>query len=145
MRPVQPARVDRTSSDQLMQIGEAAERVGLSIRTLRHYEEVGLIAPSARSEGGFRLYTEHDLSRLSLVKPMKPLGFTLEEMRELLDVLDALQSLRSSGAAEPESGTGLRERLAMFHTTAASRVDSLREQLANADAFAGSLKRELDS
>ena len=48
-----------------MQIGEAAERVGLSIRTIRHYEEVGLIVPSARSGGGFRLYTEPDLARLA--------------------------------------------------------------------------------
>ncbi|MDI5940941.1 MerR family transcriptional regulator, partial [Micromonospora sp. DH15] len=73
-----------------MQIGEAADRVGLSVRTIRHYEEAGLIVPSARSEGGFRLYTEPDLDRLAVVKRMKPLGFTLDEMRDLLTVLDAL-------------------------------------------------------
>ena len=45
-----------------MQIGEVAERVKLSLRTIRHYEEVGLVPPSARSKGGFRLYTEADVS-----------------------------------------------------------------------------------
>ena len=71
------------------EIGEAAERSGSRIRTIRHYEEVGLILPSARSGGGFRLYTEPDLARLRVVKDMKPLGFTLEEMREVLNVIDA--------------------------------------------------------
>ena len=46
-----------------MQIGEVAERTGLSLRTIRYYEEVGLAVPSARSQGGFRLYTEPDVGR----------------------------------------------------------------------------------
>ncbi len=75
-----------------MHIGEAAGRVGQSIRTPRHYEEVGVVRPSARSEGGFRLYNESDLDCLALVKPMKPLGFTLKEMRDLLAVLDTLHN-----------------------------------------------------
>ena len=76
-----------------MQIGEAAKRIGLSIRTIRHYEDAGLVVPSARSEGGFRLYTDPDLDRLRVVKRMKPLGFTLEEMRDLLRLLDALATV----------------------------------------------------
>ena len=51
-----------------MQIGEAAERVGLRIRTIRHYEDVGLVIPSARSAGGFRLYTDADLERLLVIR-----------------------------------------------------------------------------
>ncbi len=61
------------------QIGEVAELVGLSLRTIRHYEEVDLVPPSGRSSGGFRLYTDADIARLRLVKHMKPLDFTLEE------------------------------------------------------------------
>ena len=57
-----------------MQIGEVADQVGLSLRTIRFYEEAGLVIPSARSVGGFRLYSETDLDRLQLIKRMKPLG-----------------------------------------------------------------------
>ncbi|SCG72129.1 MerR family transcriptional regulator [Micromonospora halophytica] len=125
------------ANGRLMQIGEAAERVGLSIRTIRHYEDAGLIVPSARSEGGFRLYTEPDLDRLAVVKRMKPLGFTLDEMRDLLTVLDALDT--ATGAARAE----LLDRLAMFHTAATTRVTALRDQLATAEGFADTLRDKL--
>ena len=55
------------SDGQLHQIGTVAERVGLSLRTIRHYEEVGLVVPSGRSAGGFRLYTDGDVERLEQV------------------------------------------------------------------------------
>ncbi len=77
----------------MMQIGEVAERVGLSLRTVRYYEEMGLISPEKRSNGGFRLYTDENIDRLLLIKQMKPLGFSLQEMRELLDARDAVRSL----------------------------------------------------
>ncbi|MBQ0895512.1 MerR family transcriptional regulator [Micromonospora sp. U56] len=125
-------------ADRLMQIGEAAERIGLSIRTIRHYEEAGLIVPSARSEGGFRLYTEPDLDRLAVVKRMKPLGFTLNEMRDLLAVLDALETATGTDRA------ALLDRLDMFHTTATTRVTALRDQLATAEGFADTLRAKLD-
>ncbi|MDV7352811.1 MerR family transcriptional regulator [Rhodococcus oxybenzonivorans] len=73
-----------------MQIGEVAERTELSIKTIRHYDEVGLVRPSERSAGGFRLYTEADVHRLLVIRRMKPLGFTLDEMRQLLDSLEIL-------------------------------------------------------
>ncbi|MBL7258901.1 MerR family transcriptional regulator [Paractinoplanes lichenicola] len=113
-----------------MQIGEAAERVGLSIRTIRHYEEAGLVVPSARSDGGFRLYTEPDLDRLRVIKRMKPLGFTLEEMRDLLQTLDALTT--ATGAER----TRLQDRLALFDAAAQNRVQTLRDQLDMAEGFA---------
>ena len=52
----------------VMQIGEVAARVGLSLRTIRHYDGIGLVMPSERSVGGFRLYSEADVQRLSLIK-----------------------------------------------------------------------------
>ncbi len=125
------------AASRLMQIGEAADRVGLSIRTIRHYEDAGLIVPSARSEGGFRLYTEPDLDRLAVVKRMKPLGFTLDEMRDLLAVLDALPT------AGADQRPALLDRLGMFHTVATARVDALREKLATAEGFADTLRRHL--
>ena len=109
-----------------MQIGEVAERIGLSLRTIRHYEEVGLALPSARSEGGFRLYGEDDVERLRVIMQMKPLGFSLQEMRELLELLDA------GIAADPA-------RLTAFREQAAERVTALRRQLGTAEAFAARL------
>ncbi len=60
------------------QIGEVAERVGLSLRTVRYYEEMGLIPPQQRTGGGFRLYTDENIERLLLIKQMKPLGFSVQ-------------------------------------------------------------------
>ena len=120
-----------------MQIGEVAERTGLSLRTIRYYEEVGLVAPSARTPGGFRLYTDEDVARLELVKQMKPLDFSLDEMRDLLTTLDraAAQDVPAAEAAV------LGERVAMYRELADSRVDALRSQLAHAERFAAELTR----
>jgi DNA-binding transcriptional MerR regulator len=76
------------SEAELSQIGEVAERVGLSLRTVRYYEEVGLFEPTGRTQGGFRLYSENDVKRLLVLKGMKPLGLSLEEIRELMGLLD---------------------------------------------------------
>lgn len=53
---------------EMHQIGEVAEAVGLSLRTIRYYEEVGVVPPWGRTAGGFRLYTDDDIERLRLVK-----------------------------------------------------------------------------
>ncbi len=124
-----------------MHIGEVAERVGLSLRTIRYYEEIGLIAPSARSQGGFRLYLEADVARLQLVKDMKPLGFSLDEMRDLLGVLDKLDD---QGDAD-ENREQIVERLAMYRVAADARCDALRGQLRIAESFAGTLRNRLTS
>lgn len=114
-----------------MQIGELAERTGLSIRTLRHYDEIGLLRPSARSEGGFRLYTAEDESRLLLIRRMKPLGYSLEQMGELLAVVDGLD-------ADP-GDVALRARLDGIREEATTRRDGLRRQLGAADEFLAQL------
>lgn len=125
-------------SGRHMQIGEAAERIGLSIRTIRHYDDAGLVVPSARSEGRFRLYTEADLDRLRVIKRMKPLGFTLEEMRDLLQILDHLAS------AQDDTRAALQHRLATFHTAVQTRVQQLRTQLATAEGFAQQIQDHID-
>ncbi len=122
------------------QIGEVAARTGLSLRTIRYYEEVGLVPPSARSTGGFRLYAEVDVARLELVKQMKPLGFSLDDMRDLLEVTDALE--RDPDAA---GRAVLLQRLAVIHAAAEERVATLRHRLAVAETFAAGLGERLDS
>lgn len=123
-----------------MQIGEVAARTGLSLRTIRHYEETGLVIPSARSQGGFRLYTETDVARLMVIRRMKPLGFTLEEMRELLAAVDRLDA----GGPLPAGGREeLLGQLRAFEQAAQQRVADLRTQLARAEEFAATLRARL--
>lgn len=121
---------------QTMHIGELAERTDLSLRTLRHYDEIGLLEPSARSEGGFRLYTEDDFDRLMLIRRMKPLGYSLEQMRDLLSALDASRTDSPVGAQAHHI-------LAEFLADARQRRDKLEREIAAADEFIGLLDRQI--
>nr|WP_189743599.1 MerR family transcriptional regulator [Streptomyces tendae] len=125
-----------------MQIGEVASRTELSLRTIRHYEETGLVVPSARSQGGFRLYTEADVARLMVVRRMKPLGFTLDEMRALLEATDRLDLGDELSADERER---LLERVRGFERAARQRVADLRTRLARAEEFAATLADRIEN
>lgn len=118
-----------------MHIGELADRTGLSNRTIRHYDEVGLLRPSGRTEGGFRLYTDTDLERLLIIRRMKPLGFTLEQMGELLAVVDALQTVDDDTEQAP-----LREQLDEYIRDTEARRAKLQQHLGMADEFLGILR-----
>lgn len=121
---------------QLLHIGAVAERTELSLRTLRHYDEIGLITPSERSSGGFRLYSEADVERILLIRRMKPLDFTLEQMRELLEVTEA--------ATRPGTPAAVRQKLREFEETALERRAALERRVAMADEFLARL-RELSA
>ncbi|WP_300268225.1 MerR family transcriptional regulator [Microbacterium sp.] len=116
-----------------MHIGEVAERTSLSLRTLRHYDDIDLVTPSGRTDGGFRLYTEEDVARIMLIRRMKPLGYTLEQMRDVLAVFDAL-SRDPASAADREALIGIRN-------TAEQRREQLISQVAMADEFLDQLTR----
>lgn len=122
----------------MYQIGEVAARVELSLRTVRYYEEMELISPEKRTEGGFRLYTDDHVDRLALIKRMKPLGFTVAEMRELLDARDAVASLDKDDPKRREAA----ERLFGFARDVEERTGKLRQQLAAGEALAKQLSRE---
>ncbi len=122
-----------------MQIGEVAEQTNLSLRTIRYYEEMGLVTPSARTSGGFRLYSDTDVARLRLIRRMKPLEFSLEEMRNVLGVLDSLEAADPASAEHDE----LVDRLVGYRQAADARVAALREQLEVAEGFAADLRREI--
>ncbi|WP_437022400.1 MerR family transcriptional regulator [Streptomyces sp. enrichment culture] len=126
--------------DRHMQIGEVAARTELSLRTIRHYEEAGLVIPSARSQGGFRLYTETDVARLMVIRRMKPLGFTLDQMRDLLDATDRLDG---DGALDDGEREELLERVRGYERIATEQVDRLRVQLTRAEDFAATLRARL--
>lgn len=118
-----------------MHIGELADRTGLSNRTIRHYDEVGLLRPSGRTEGGFRLYTETDLARLLIIRRMKPLGFTLDQMADLLAVVDALED-----SADATERARLRTQLDEYVLDTEERRARLEQHLGMADEFLGILR-----
>ncbi len=117
-----------------MQIGDVATRTGLSIGTIRHYDEAGLVVPSARSQGGFRLYTDADVERLLVIRRMKPLGFTIEEMGELLRATDRLAAVQP-----PDDGAELRATFSRFQKIAIARREKLAAQRAYAEEFINAL------
>ena len=79
-----------------LRIGQAAARVGVSSRTLRYYEELGLLTPSGRTPGGARRYTEDDIDRLEHIRELQELmGFNLDEILEVVRIEDRLASLRA--------------------------------------------------
>ncbi|MBC7592844.1 MAG: MerR family transcriptional regulator [Kineosporiaceae bacterium] len=122
--------------EKSMQIGEVADRTGMSLRTLRHYDEIGLLQPSARSEGGFRLYAKDDVEKLLVIRRMKPLGFSLDEMLEVMTTIEALR-----GPEAPEAS--LRTQLSQIIEQAMDRRERLRSQLAMADEFIDLLREQI--
>ena len=69
-----------------LQIGELAKRAGVSIRTVRYYDEIGLLKPSSFTSGGIRLYNKQDLNRLVFIRRLKMLGLNMEEMKMALGI-----------------------------------------------------------
>ncbi len=146
---------DRCESAAVLQIGEVAKRVDLSIRTIRHWEEVGLVTPSARSAGGFRLYSEDDVARIRLLRFMKPLDLSLEEMLGLMRIRERLaaatpdESDRVQALVWPRTSTTGSERtdlaaqLATFVEQAERRLEKLRMQVVEVEDFVGRLRREV--
>ncbi|MGQ4414511.1 MerR family DNA-binding protein [Streptomyces sp. SAS_269] len=92
------------------------------------------------SQGGFRLYTEADVSRLMVIRRMKPLGFTLDEMRALLEATDRLDADDELPPGEREA---LLDRIRGFEQAAQHRVEDLRTQLSRAEEFAATLAARL--
>lgn len=122
-----------------MHIGEVAARTELSLRSLRHWDEVGLLRPSGRTDGGFRLYTEADVEKILLIRRMKPLGFTLEQMSAVMRDIEALRE------ADPDPATiaDAQARLNQVLTAAHERREKLERQLAMADEFIDLLGHQL--
>jgi DNA-binding transcriptional MerR regulator len=72
-------------TERLFQVREFAKRSGVTVRTLHHYDHLGLLKPSVVSESGYRLYSTHDLVRLQQIVTLKFIGFSLKQIKEFLD------------------------------------------------------------
>lgn len=95
-------------------VGQVARYAGISVRTLHHYHEIGLLAPGGRTRAGYRRYAEGDLERLQQVLYYKELGFPLEEIATILD----------------DPGTDAATHLRRQHELLTRRMDRLRQMIA---------------
>jgi DNA-binding transcriptional MerR regulator len=100
----------------LLKIGDLAKRVGLSVRALHHYDAIGLLSPSARSESGARLYGVQDLVRLHRIQALKELGYSLPDIRAALDdanadPLEVIERQMAELDAQAGRAQALRQRL----------------------------------
>ncbi len=132
------ARVQKNNGgdrlERLMKIEEVARACGLTKRTVRYYEEIGLIPPPERSEGGIRLYTQAHIDRLNkMLNAREVLGFSLQELQQHLAMRDELEAYRKSPpppGAEAEVRTKLTEvdRLIAEHLALTERkMEGIRE------------------
>jgi len=125
-------------------IGEIARLLGLSPRSIRYYEEIGLLKPS-RSEGGFRLYSKHDLSLIKMVLRFKDLGMTLEEIHALVgrrdDPIDAatLHSLKSALLLRKKD---FEEKMKKY-SEGIEQINAVIEQLSRCDKCGSNMEKEI--
>ena len=78
----------KTIPEEYMTVGELAKKMGVTVRTLQYYDKIGLLCPSAESEGGRRLYTPKDLILLHQILSLKSLGFSLKHIKQQLASLN---------------------------------------------------------
>jgi DNA-binding transcriptional MerR regulator len=106
---------------ELLKIGDFARIAGTNLRTLRYYEELGLLQPAHRSQGGFRYYRETDLHRLNMIRDLQELGLHLDRIRELM-------ATRENAADRPLYLKRVREALAEQDRLLKERIAALEEQ-----------------
>ncbi len=97
---------DKVSTDetQLYSIDQVATRTGFTKRTLRYYEELGLLLPASRTEGNYRRYSESDIQRLEQIKKMRDLlGFSLTDIRKILEAEDERGQIKAAYRQETDA------------------------------------------
>jgi DNA-binding transcriptional MerR regulator len=117
---------------QALRIGEAAQRCGVTTRTLRYWQEVGLLAPGGHHQGHERLYRPEDLARATRIKELQELlGFSLSEIRAVLEADDVLDQLRSAyrTSARPEVQLRLLEEAIEANARLLERLDDTLERV----------------
>jgi DNA-binding transcriptional MerR regulator len=101
-----PSSAAYSEDDQYLRIGELAARTGVTQRTIRYYEEVGLLPPPTRTQGDYRLFGQRDISRLKKIIRLRDIfGFSLAEIRDTIDAEEILEQLRTEYRATEDVAT----------------------------------------
>ncbi|WP_445288100.1 MerR family transcriptional regulator [Variovorax atrisoli] len=133
---------DQTPASNIT-VRDAAAQLGVTPRTLKYYEELGLVVPM-RSEGGYRLYEQADLDKLARVLRMRSLGFSLTAITAMLQ--QPMEAPAEGGRPRLSNASlkTLRETLTGQLATLDARVAQVRRELKEAAALQAQLKRDLD-
>lgn len=133
---------DQTPASNIT-VRDAAARLGVTPRTLKYYEELGLVVPM-RSEGGYRLYEQADLDKLARVLRMRSLGFSLTAITAMLQ--QPMEAPAEGGRPRLSNASlkTLRETLTGQLATLDARMAQVRRELKEAAALQAQLKRDLD-
>jgi DNA-binding transcriptional MerR regulator len=146
VEPASTAPVPKCADpDAGLRIGDAAARAGVSARTLRYYEQLGLLSPSGYTAGGERRYAESDLSKLGRILELREvLGMNLEEIKEFLESETRLDEVRAAYRAKKDvrTRTARTQQKELLHEALAlneSLAEQLNAKLARMDAFRATL------
>ncbi|WP_233801157.1 MerR family transcriptional regulator [Paraburkholderia sp. HP33-1] len=128
-------------SPALLTVRDAAERLGVTPRTLKYYEERGLVSPT-RSEGRYRLYDEDDLKRFARILRLRSLGFSLHSITEMLK--RSLEPVEGGHRFSTESLQQIRDAIAQQVETLDTRIEAVRRELKEAQTLRAELAPDLD-
>jgi DNA-binding transcriptional MerR regulator len=128
-------------SPTLLTVRDAAERLGVTPRTLKYYEERGLVSPG-RSEGRYRLYDEEDLKRFGRILRLRSLGFSLHGITEMLK--RPLEAVDGGHRYSHESLQQIRDALAQQVNALDTRIEAMRRELKEAQKLRTELAPDLD-
>jgi MerR family transcriptional regulator, repressor of the yfmOP operon len=133
------------SDTEYLQIDDVASRTGLTKRTIRYYEEIGLLHPPSRTEGGYRLFAEEDVQRLERIKRLRELmNFLLAEIKEHIEADELRKQLQLQVKREADDHNRLEQlrRLADVTAMQVSRIEEKIRQLGEIRAeYQGRLDR----
>lgn len=115
-------------------VGELAKRTGITVRTLHHYDQLGLLSPSKDSDAGHRLYTASDISKLQQILSLKQWGFSLQEIKDLMEhphyrPREAIRLQLERVTEQIRMQEDLRDRLQELYQVLGTRQDVTVEQL----------------
>ena len=139
--PSMPAHLMSKDSPALLTVRDAAERLGVTPRTLKYYEERGLVSPT-RSEGRYRLYDEEDLKRFGRILRLRSLGFSLHGITEMLK--RPLESVDGGHRFSTESLQQIRDAIAQQVEALDARIETMRRELKEAQKLRAELSPDLD-
>jgi DNA-binding transcriptional MerR regulator len=129
----------------LFTIEQVAERTGLTKRTLRYYEEVGLLPPTDRTEGNYRRYSEAEIQRLERIKKLRDLlGFSLADIRKLLDAEDERGQIKVAYQHETEAAAKIAQ-LDRADELIHSQLHLIEQKLAGLEQMRAGLLAKLES